>query len=143
MRYLSTEEQKIFSKALRRSVRVIYDPKQEDNMVRQVGNLFIPTAEEVSPTCGAPLEETKYEPFPYDSYHSDLRPEDRVKIVRLGKDQNGKPCQYEGKTGTLVGIAIHEVMIYWIIKLDEYTTEPYGYPLSCVMMPSVCLEKIE
>ena len=143
IKYLSLDEQQCFHRALRRSVKIIHEPKEND-MVVKVGDLFIPTAEEVSPYAGETLAETlaetlkqKYEPFPVDHYNPNLRIGDKVKMFALGDDR------LEGRTGTLVGIVSSHVLIHWIIELDEPAFFPYGIPLKCVQMPSVCLERIK
>ena len=71
----------------------------------------------------------------HDPYSPDFRIGDRVRIVKLGGSEP------EGRTGKLVGISAHVIMIYWIVQLDEpYFYEDLDVHVSCVSMPSVCLE---
>lgn len=85
------------------------------------------------------LSMSKYptQSLPFDSYNPSLIMGDKVRMINLSGDH------LEGKTGTLVGISIANVIIHWIVELDEPTTVPFGIALKCVSMPSVCLERIE
>lgn len=82
------------------------------------------------------LNMSNFLPFPKDNYNPNLKMGDKVRMIKLGGDH------LEGKTGTLVGVSIANVIIHWIVELDEPTTVPFGIEFKCVSMPSVCLERI-
>lgn len=62
----------------------------------------------------------------------ELRDGNRVKIINYPEGNI-----FNGETGTVVGIAVDNIISFYIIETDHQHEE-----WSCVVVPEVCLEKI-
>lgn len=66
--------------------------------------------------------------------HKDYKLNDRVKFVKVNGDW------LEEKTGTVVGLAIDNVIRHYIIEVDDLPKPNWNW--KCVIIPEVCIERI-